>query len=57
MIGFAMVLVLILWMVFRPQKSQTAKKTQIQAKKIPSKVKTQAHSEEPGKYRTRIFKR
>ena len=32
-----MVLVLILWMVFRSQKSQPAKKTQIQAKKYPQK--------------------
>jgi hypothetical protein len=57
MIGFAMVLVLILWMVFGSQKSQSSKKIKKSDKKIPLKVKTQAHSEEPGKYLTRSFKR
>lgn len=48
MIGFAMVLVLILWMIFRPKKSQPAKKTnKNQAKKIPPKVKTQALVKSP----------
>ena len=42
MIGFAMVLVLIFWMVFRPQKSQPAKNNNKSGKKTPSKVKTQA---------------
>jgi hypothetical protein len=45
--------VLILWVVFRLQKPQPTKK--IVRQKIPSKVKTQSHSEEPGEYRTRSF--
>ena len=40
-------------MVFRPQKSQPAKKTQIQAKNT-LKSKNTGHSEEPGKYRTEV---
>lgn len=47
MIGFAMVLVLILWMIFRPKKSKPAKKTKSKAKKIPQKVKTQAIVKSP----------
>jgi hypothetical protein len=42
MTGFAMVLVLIFWMVFRPQKSQPAKNNKKSCKKTTSKVKTQA---------------
>jgi len=48
MIGFAMVLVLILWMIFRPRKSHP-KKTKSQAKKIPQKVKPQAIVKSPVK--------
>lgn len=47
MVGFAMVLVLILWMIFRPKKSQPAKKNKSQAKKLPPKVKTQAIAKSP----------
>ena len=42
MIGFALVLVFILWMIFRPRKPQPTKKTKRQAKKIPPKAKTPA---------------
>ncbi len=42
MIGFALVLVLILWMIFRPKKPQPTKKTKRQPKKIPAKTKTPA---------------
>jgi hypothetical protein len=47
MIGFALVLVLILWMIFRPGKPQPAKKTKRQAKKIPPKVKIPATENSP----------
>jgi hypothetical protein len=42
MTGFAMVLVLILWIVSRPQKTQPAKNNKKSCKKTSSKVKTQA---------------
>jgi hypothetical protein len=46
-----MVPVLILWVVFRLQKSQPTKK--IVRQKNTLKSKNTGHSEEPGKYRTR----
>ena len=52
MIGFAMVPVLILWVVFRLQKSQPTKK--IVRQKNTLKSKNTGHSEEPGKYRTEV---
>jgi hypothetical protein len=42
MTGFAMVLVLIIWMLFRPKKSQPEKNNKKSCKKTLSKVKTQA---------------
>lgn len=42
MTRFAMVLVLIFWMVFRPPKSQPPKNNKKSCKKTSSKVKTQA---------------
>jgi len=47
MIGFALVLVFILWMIFRPRKPQPAKKIKRQAQKIPPKVKTPAIENRP----------
>jgi flagellar biosynthesis/type III secretory pathway M-ring protein FliF/YscJ len=47
MISFALVLVFILWMIFRPGKPQPTKKTKRQAKKIPPKVKTPATENSP----------
>ena len=40
MIGFAMILTLILWMIFRTGKSNPAKKTKQRAKKTSSKART-----------------
>ena len=42
MIGFAMVLVFILWMIFRPGKSKPAKKTKRKTKKTLPKTTTNA---------------
>ena len=47
MIGFALVLVFILWMIFRPRKPQPAKKTKRQAQKKPPKVKAPAIENSP----------
>ena len=40
MIGFAIVLFLIFWMIFRPGKSQPAKKTKRRTKKTQAKTQT-----------------
>lgn len=47
MIGFALVLVFILWMIFRPRKPKPTKKAKRQAQKIPPKVKTPAIENSP----------
>ncbi len=47
MIGFALVLMLILWVIFRPKKSKPTKKIKSHAKKIPPNVKTQAIVKSP----------